>query len=115
MQVQQPVLSLFGGNAVLTCGSDGRLVADEQHGLFVLDTRLLSTYRMTVSSSSWVELGRAVADHASARWSFENPAMRDATGDVPRGTLLLTIDRQVNSGMVDRLSVTNFGPRTVRL
>ncbi|MCX6022612.1 MAG: hypothetical protein NTZ05_12950, partial [Chloroflexi bacterium] len=115
MQVQQPTLALHSSEAVLACGLDGQLLADEQHGLFVRDTRVLSTYQIMIGSGVWMQLGWVVTSHDTATWEFQNSRFKDALGEVPEGTLLLSIHREMRSGMVDRLSLASFNGRTTHL
>ena len=47
-RVAQPVETLHGGGVALSCALDGSISADALHGLFAGDTRVLSTYRITL-------------------------------------------------------------------
>ena len=48
-RVPQPYLILWGSGVALACGLDGQVQAEELHGLFAGDTRVLSTYQLLVS------------------------------------------------------------------
>jgi glycogen debranching enzyme len=115
VRVPHPTMVLHGGRAALACGLDGQIHADEQHGFFVGDTRMLSTYRFTIGGQQWHLLGRSRFGSATAQWEFQNPAMRDPTGDIPPGHLLLSVRRRVDGVLHDDLCVRSFHDRPVKV
>src|SRR5947209_7547556 len=114
-RVPQPFLILWGSGVALSCSLDGQVLAEELHGLFAGDTRVLSTYRISVSGQSWLLLGRSHFGHGTAQWEYQNRALRDATGEIEAGTLLLTLRRRVDGGLHDDLHLQTFAERTVHL
>lgn len=113
VRVPHPIIVLHGGHSALACGLDGQVYADRQHGLFAGDTRVLSTYRLSVGSVSWQLLGRSRSGPATAQWEFQNPPMRDPIGDIPAGRLLLGLRRRIDGVMHDDLRVRAFHDRPV--
>jgi hypothetical protein len=97
IQIPHPIETLYGHGVSLACGRDGQVLADELHGLFAGDTRVLSTYRFAVGGAAWQLLSRERPGPFTARWNFQNPAVRDPAGEIPAGTLLFTITRRVAS------------------
>jgi N-terminal domain of (some) glycogen debranching enzymes len=49
--VPHPLEVLFGGGVGLACDERGEIHAEELHGLFAGDTRMLSTYRFTIGGA----------------------------------------------------------------
>jgi N-terminal domain of (some) glycogen debranching enzymes len=95
-------LALAGGLIVpLSCSLDGQILAEELHGLFAGDTRVLSTYKVLVSGQDWRLLGRSHFGHGTAQWEYQNRPLRDAAGEIPAGTLLLTLRRRVDCALHD--------------
>jgi hypothetical protein len=47
-RIAHPSEILHGGGVALACALDGSMSADELHGLFAADTRVLSTYRLSL-------------------------------------------------------------------
>src|SRR5262249_23182291 len=72
--VPHPIEVLYADGVALVCGLDGQVRADELHGLFAADTRVLSTYRLTVQGRGWQLIGRSRTSPAAASWEFQNPA-----------------------------------------
>ncbi|HET9948661.1 MAG TPA: glycogen debranching N-terminal domain-containing protein [Longimicrobiales bacterium] len=115
--VRQPQEILHGGGVALSCGVGGELRAEELHGLFAGDTRVLSTWRLAVSGWPWRVIGRVREGPAVARWDLQNPPVRAPGGELPGGRIHCRITRRVSGALHDDLAVTLFGAqaRTVRL
>ncbi|MEW6612576.1 MAG: glycogen debranching N-terminal domain-containing protein [Pseudomonadota bacterium] len=114
-RIPQPILVLHGGGVALACALDGQIQAGELHGLFAGDTRVLSTYRLGVGGQAWRLLGRSRSGHATAQWEFQNPHIRDPGGDLPAGTLLLSLRRRLDGVLHDDYAIRAFGDRAVRV
>jgi hypothetical protein len=115
LRVPQPIQVLHSGQVTLACGMDGQLLAEELHGLFAADTRMLSTYRIGISGHSWRLLGRSRSGRAAAAWQFENSPLRDPDGELAAGTLLLSLRRQLSGVLHDDLRVRAFVQRPARV
>src|SRR5216110_2620495 len=114
-RVPQPYLILWGSGVALSCGLDGQVLAEELHGLFAGDTRVLSTYQIRVSGQTWRLLGRSHFGHGTAQWEYQNRPLRDTTGQIQEGTLLLTLRRRVDCALHDDLHLQAFAERPVKL
>jgi hypothetical protein len=114
VRVAHPFVVLHSGGMALVCGLDGHLAADELHGFFCADTRVLSTYRIAIGDHAWQLLGRSRPDHASAQWTFQSPAIRDPAGNVPEGTLFLSLRRRLDGVLRDDLTVSSFRAQPIR-
>src|SRR5437763_3810453 len=114
-RVPQSYLILWGSGVALACGLDGEVLAEELHGLFAGATRVLSTYQVLVSGQVWRLLGRSRYGHGSAQWEYQNRPLRDAAGESPAGTLLLTLRRRVDCVLHDDLHLQTFAHRPVKL
>ncbi len=105
---------LHAGSVALACGLDGQLSEHELHGLFAGDTRVLSTYRVGLGGRPWRLLGRAQPGHATARWDFENARVHGTAGDIPAGTVGLTLRRRLSGALHDDLRIQSFLRRRLR-
>lgn len=115
LQVPHPIEVLYGHGTSLACGLDGQVFADKLHGLFAGDTRVLSTYRLAIGGSAWQLLGRERSSSSSARWNFQNPGIRDLSGEIPAGMLFLSLTRTVARVLHDDLRLCTFHDRPVRV
>jgi glycogen debranching enzyme len=111
-----PIDVLYGSGAVLACGLDGEVRADDLHGLFAGDTRVLSTYRVSIGGQRWQLLSRERTGHGTAAWVFQNPAIRDPHG-LLEGCLSLRIERRVAGALRDDITITSYarGPTRTTL
>jgi glycogen debranching enzyme len=114
VHVPHPIEVLYGHGVALACDLDGELRADELHGLFAADTRVLSTYRMTLGGQRWQLLSRNRLGRGTARWRFQSPAIRDSRGTLPEGCLFLELDRRVAGALHDDLRITSYAARLLR-
>src|SRR6266702_6609255 len=114
-RVPYPYLILWGSGVALSCSLDGQILAEELHGLFAGDTRVLSTYQLLISGQTWRLLGRSHFGHGTAHWEYQNRPLRDAAGEIEAGTLLLTLRRRVDCALHDDLHLQAFAQRSVKL
>jgi hypothetical protein len=114
VRVPHPIMVLHGGGSALACALNGQIHVDEQHGFFAGDTRMLSTYQITIGGHQWHMLGRSRYGSATAQWEFQNPAMRDPVGNIPAGRLLLSLRRRVDGALHDDLCVRSYHDRPVK-
>jgi glycogen debranching enzyme len=114
LRVPHPIDVLYGNGVALACGLDGELSADELHGLFAADTRVLSTFRMTIGGQKWQPLSRRRLGQGTARWRFQSPVIRDPRGTLPEGCLFLELDRRIAGALHDDLRIASFATNVVR-
>lgn len=114
VRVPQPILVLYGSGVALACGLDGQVLAGRLHGLFAADTRMLSTYRISINGHAWELLGRSRSGHGEAHWEFQNPLVRDPIGDIPPGKVLLSLERRLDGALHDDFRLSAFHHRPVR-
>lgn len=114
-RVPHPYLILWGSGVALSCSREGGVLAEELHGLFAGDTRVLSTYQLLVSGQTWRRLSRSHVGHGTAQWEYQNRPLRDAAGEIAEGTLLLTLRRRVDGALHDDLHLQAFAQRPVKL
>jgi glycogen debranching enzyme len=107
--IPHPIEVLHGGGVGLACALDGRLEADRLHGLFAGDSRVLSTYRVSLAGHPFRLLARARIGPSQAEWHLQNATVRHPTGVVPEGTIHLRVRRRVDGGMRDELELHGYG------
>ncbi len=113
VQIPHPTVVLHGDGMALACGRSGEVRAEELHGLFVADTRVLSSYRITIGGQPWQLVGHDREGHGTATWTFQSPLIRTDRREFPPGTLFLKLRRRVSAGLHDDLTIRAFGDHTV--
>jgi glycogen debranching enzyme len=101
----QPVLTLVEGTSFCRSGYDGDIDAHRHEGLFVLDTRILSLWRLRVDAAALEPLSALASDPYHGTF-VGLTAPRE--GD-PEGTVIVERRRFVARGMREDLVVTNYG------
>jgi glycogen debranching enzyme len=107
--IPQPIEIMQGGGVALACGSDGHLHAEQPHGLFAGDTRVLSTYRLAIAGHALTLLSRVRVGPSTMQWDLENPRVRTPVGQLPEGTVHVRLRRRVDRALHDCLTVRKFG------
>ena len=115
VHVFHPAVVLHGTGTAVVSDLGGQISAEELHGFFAGDTRVLSSYKFDVNGCAWRLLARSRLGHGSAQWQFQNPEMRDAEGDVPAGSISFTLTRRVAGALHDDLTIESFARRPVDL
>ena len=111
VRIAQPIETLHGGGVALSCALDGSISAEELHGLFAGDTRVLSTYRIALGGVALDLLSRTRSGHGTADWQFQNRLFRSVTGDVEPGSIFVHLRRRVDGAMHDDLELTSYAVR----
>lgn len=114
VQIPHPIEILFGGGVALACSLEGEVRAEELHGLFAGDTRVLSSFRITIAGQRWRILTRQRTGRGEATWTFQNRRFRASTGDVEEGSLFLELRRRVAGSLHDDIRIRSFVPSLVR-
>jgi glycogen debranching enzyme len=102
-------LTLAEGSSLLVATPAGEIEPGEEHGFFVQDTRLLSSYRMRIDRSPWVLASSAPITHYAARLYFVNPTLSGGAAKIPRNTLALRVALTLRGGIHQDLEITHHG------
>ena len=106
--ILHPFEVLVGNGVAMSCALNGELAADERHGLFAGDTRVLSTYRLAIGGHAFRLLARSRPGPSTALWEMQNPGVRAPQGDIDEGTVHLRLRRRIAGALHDDLSVCAF-------
>jgi glycogen debranching enzyme len=113
VQIPHPTVVLHGDGIALACGPFGDVRADELHGLFIADTRVLSSYRITLAGEQWELVGRNREGHGTATWTFQSPLIRTRRGELAAGSLFFKLRRRVSGALHDDLTIRAFGDERI--
>lgn len=108
VQIPQPTETLFSRQASLSCAGDGVINAERPHGLFAGDTRVVSTYRTAIAGQPWQMLSRARLGAGAIEWTYQSPALQGPRGEVPEGTVMLTLKRRLGGALHDDYTLAAF-------
>src|SRR5262249_57858092 len=103
VSVGPPVLTINQGGTFMVTDLDGQIVTESEQGVFAGDTRFLTYYAISANGEPWVLLTSSATDYYAARIVLANPAITTEAGEIPAGTLALTISRTVGEGIHEDL------------
>ena len=107
------------GPAAVTIHSDtefavseinGEMSSSEEQGYLVLDTRLVSGYRLKLCRQRPTLANSSAVNSHAARFEFTNPVLIGTDGaEIPAHSLHLRLDRTIGHGIHEDYDLTNFG------
>ncbi len=109
--VARPVVTLVEGSSFCVSGLDGDVDPGATHGLFVRDTRIVSTWRLLVDGTPVDALSVIGSEPFEATFVGRGPA-RDGN---PDATLVAERHRLVAQGMREDVSIRNHGSEAAAL
>src|SRR5215469_10367884 len=114
ISVGPPVLTINQGNTFLVTDQNGEIRPDSEQGMFWNDTRFVSRYQVTANGQSWTRLSSSPMTYYSSRVYLTNQSLATEEGEIPAGTLALTMSRAVEDGIHEDLDVANHNLFAVR-
>ena len=109
-------LTINSGECVFITEPDGQVHQPSERGLFYRDTRLISSWTITINGLPWTLLSSATTEHFAAQAVMINPALPKDDGEVPAGTISLSLSRVIGEGgLRETLAMRNHHLRPVRI
>ncbi|BAZ68579.1 MAG: amylo-alpha-1,6-glucosidase [Pelatocladus maniniholoensis HA4357-MV3] len=105
--VNPGLITINDSSSFLVTASDGSIDDNQAQGFFVRDTRLISYYEISLNRYRLSLLASSNITHHSAIYQFTNPQLPTVNGNLPAGTLLVTIRRDIIGGMHEDIDITN--------
>jgi glycogen debranching enzyme len=112
--VGPPRLAINQGHTFMLTDQDGQIPARTDKGLFDLDTRLISSWRLYANGVAWRLLNSANIAHYVSRVFLLNEAIPTEAGEIPGGSLAMTVSRTLGHGLHEDLDLVNHGPGPVQ-
>lgn len=97
------------------CRPDGTIVGTDAQGFFARDTRLVSTYGVSLNGRPPVLLASSTTASYAAHFESTNEALRDGAGVIAARTLSLRLQRTIAGGVHEDYDLMNYGRRPVEL
>jgi glycogen debranching enzyme len=107
VRVGPPSLTIHADEQFLVCAPDATISAREQQGYFSADTRIASSYRLTLSRRPPTLLNSAVVAPFSARHEFVNAELATSRGRIEGGAVHLRLDRTIHHGIHEDYDLIN--------
>jgi glycogen debranching enzyme len=114
LSVGPPVLTINQGSTFMVTDHKGEIASESEQGVFAGDTRFVSFYQTSANGEPWTLITSSGTTYYSARIHMTNPLIRTESGDIPAGTLALSLIRAISDGLHDDLDITNYNQVPVR-
>jgi glycogen debranching enzyme len=113
VQVGPPQIAIHQGQTVLITEEDGQINWPSDKGLYFLDTRVVSSWRVYANGEPWELLNGGAISYYASRIYLTNRSFLTEDGTVPPRTLGLTVSRCISGGLHEDLDVVNDGKKPV--
>ncbi len=114
ISVGPPRLAINQGHCVLITEQDGRIDWPTDKGLYVCDTRILSSWALFADGQEWDLLNAANLAHCAAKIYLLNRPIVAAEGEIPGGSIGLVIGRVIGEGLHEDFDLRNYGSKPAR-
>jgi glycogen debranching enzyme len=114
VHVGPPQISIHQGQTVLICEQDGQINFPSEKGLYFLDTRVISSWRIYANGESWQLLNGGAISYYTSRIFLTNRPIQTEDGTIPERRLGLIISRSISGGMHEDLDITNNSMKAVK-
>jgi len=112
--VGPPRLTINHGQSVLIAEQDGQILWPTDKGLYDMDTRIMSSWRIFADGELWDLLNSGNITHCVSKMFLINRALTTRSGEIPAGSIGLEIGRCLTEGLHEDLDMVNHGPNTVQ-
>src|SRR5215469_8360001 len=113
VQVGPPQIAIHQGQTVLITEEDGQINWPSDKGLYFLDTRVVSSWRIYANGEPWELLNGGAISYYASRVFLTNRSFLTEDGTIPPRTLGLTLSRCISGGMHEDLDIVNHGMKSV--
>ncbi|MBV8377073.1 MAG: amylo-alpha-1,6-glucosidase [Verrucomicrobia bacterium] len=114
VQVGPPQISIHQGHTVLISEQDGQIHWPSEKGLYFLDTRVVSSWRIYANGEAWELLNGGAITYYTSRIFLTNRSILTEDGTIPQRELGLSISRSISGGMHEDLDIHNNSMRPVK-
>ncbi|MBO0781148.1 MAG: hypothetical protein J2P37_20200, partial [Ktedonobacteraceae bacterium] len=114
IKVMPPGITISQGRTFMVTDQRGEISANTDEGVYAIDTRFISFYRLYIDHKPWLLLNSSPLSFYAARFHLTNPALSTVDGDFAPHTIGLTINRAVGMGIHEDFDIVNYTRRKVR-
>jgi glycogen debranching enzyme len=111
--VGPPRLTINHGQSVLITDQDGQIRWPTDKGLYDLDTRIISSWRIFANGESWDLLNSGNITNCVSKMFLMNRTFLTQSGDVLAGTIGMEIGRCLSGGLHEDIDLVNHGAKPV--
>jgi len=114
ISVGPPLLIINQGSTFMVTEPSGDIEDQGECGVFAKDTRYVSHLALFANGEKWNRLTSSPIAFFAARIYLVNPKNMTEEGEIPEGSVGLTIWRAIEHGIHEDLDITNYGLESIR-
>jgi len=107
-------LAIHQGHSVLLCDPDGKIQWPSDKGLYLYDTRMISSWSVYANGEPWDLLNGGATTSYAERIFLANRALVTEAGPINSHTIGLMLSRHIGGGVHEDVDLTNYGASKVR-
>lgn len=108
ISVGPPVLTINQGSTFMVTDLNGEIASESEEGVFADDTRFVSYYAITANGEPWTRVTSSATTYYSSRIHMTNTTIATEDGEIPEGTMSLSMIRGVCDGIHEDIDITNY-------
>ncbi len=114
VRVGPPVLTINRGSAFMVTDRNGEIDQTLGQGLFLDDTRFISTYNLYINDKSWTRVTAEAVTYYAAILNLTNPRVLtpDGRDELEENTIALTIQRSINACLGEHFHIVNYAQKS---
>ena len=113
IRVGPPTITVSQGRTFMVTTQSGEVQANTDQGVYALDTRFVSFYRLYVDRSPLVVVNSSQLSFYGSRFHLTNKAFETEGGKVAAQSLRVTINRVVSEGIHEDIEIANYTGKKV--
>ncbi|HJT57709.1 MAG TPA: glycogen debranching N-terminal domain-containing protein [Ktedonobacteraceae bacterium] len=114
IKVGPPVITISQGRTFMVTDKHGYINTDSDQGVYALDTRFISFYKIYVNRVPWEVINSSQIVFYASRFHLTNPLIDSEGGKIDAHTLGLTVNRTVSEGIHEELEIVNYSGKQVK-
>jgi glycogen debranching enzyme len=113
IKVGPPTITISQGRTFMVTTQSGEIQANTDQGVYALDTRFLSAYRLYLNRESLQVVNSSQLSFYASRFHLTNPAIETDGGVLDAQTLRITINRLVSEGIHEDIDIANYTGKAI--
>lgn len=114
IKVTSPGITISQGRTFMVTDEHGEIDANGDEGVYALDTRYISFYRLYINRMSWKLVNSSQVSFYASRIHLTNDPLETEDGPILGNALNLTLNRMVGEGIHEEFEIVNYATHPVR-
>ncbi len=112
--VTSPGITISQGRTFMVTGQSGEINPHSDQGVYALDTRFISYYRLFINRMPWKLVNSSQVSFYAARIHLTNDPVETEDGEIPGNSLNMTINRMVGEGIHEEFEIISYVMQPIR-